>query len=159
MLFNTAQQDFLQTLVPTMRERGYSYYVAYSNYRDKESAFGSYLPDLYVVFSKEAISSNNGYTYKVPAGSVRYSCRTVNYSSSSHAVNTERIVSEPFSGSLSVPEYEFIYTNSENASTTVQPDILGGERANNENYMQATVFLLSVFLIFTVLWKIFGKIK
>ncbi len=159
MLFNTAQQDLLKALVPTMREKGYKSYVAYTNSLYKEGFYDSYDPDLFIVFSKEEITANSAYSYQVPPDSVLYSCRTVNYSSSSHAVNSERIVSKPFTGQLDINVYEHIFSNVEYSGTTIQPDILRGERANNENYMQATVFLLSVFLIFTVLWTIFGKIK
>ena len=142
-----------------MRERGYLYYVAYSDSEYKDNYYDTYTPDLFVVFSKEKISAAGAYTYNIPSDSLRYSIRTVNYSSSSHAVNTERIVSDPFSGTLKVKPYEFIYTNAENTSGTIQPDILRGERANNEIYLQAQCFLLSVLLIFTVLWTILGKIK
>lgn len=151
-LFDTAQMDIIEYLVPTMRNEGYSYYVAYSNTDTSSSSYYRREPDLYFVFSKEKITASSAYNYAVPKGSVRYICRSNDYSSSNYADNSARIKSESFSGNLSIEPYEHIYTNAEFSSQTVQPDILKGEQPTNE-YLQGIGIILSAFLLFTVFWK------
>lgn len=151
-LFNDAQQSYIEYLVPTMRKEGYTYYVAYSNTDTSSGYYGSREPDLYIVFSTSEITASTAYRYSVPSGSVRYICRTNNYSSSNYAVNTERVTSDSFSGTLSIDVYEHVYSNANYTSGTVQPDILKGERTTNE-YLQANGILLAAFLLFVVFWK------
>lgn len=133
-----------------MRERGYTYYVAYTN--SNTGGYYSYEPDLYFVFSKEKITANSAYTYTAPAGSVMYIVRTVNYSGGNGAVNTARVTTQTYGGTFTVDAYEHIYSNAEYSGTTIQPDILSEGVKQNE-YLQAQGIILAAFLLFVVFWK------
>ena len=146
-MFTAAQQDIINSLVPTMFQKGYKNYVVYSNSHYKEGDFTTYQPDLYFIFSKDKISASSAYSYNVAADSVSYACRTVNYSSSSHANNTDRITAKPFSGVLNIEPYEHIYSNAEYSGHTIQPDIMKGERYNETTAVRANGFLFSVALL------------
>lgn len=149
-MFNTAQQLYCDTLIPTMRERGYSYYVAYTNtYTD---SFYRYEPDLYIIFSKQKITANSAYTYSVPQGAVMYIIRTSNYSSNNNAVNTDRLTSQSYGGTFTVDAYEHIYSNAEYSGTTIQPDILSKGVKQNEILNAQSIVVLAFFL-FIVFWK------
>ena len=150
-MFNTAQQEYCDSLIPTMRERGYPYYVAYTNtYTD--SAY-RYEPDLYFVFSKEKISASSAYSFTVPQGAIMFIVRTSNYSTSSHAVNTSRVTSQPYVGTFTVDAYEHIYSNAEFSGNTIQPDILSKGVKQNEILNAQSIVVLAFFL-FIVFWKI-----
>lgn len=149
-MFNTSQQAYCDSLIPTMRERGYTYYVAYTNTSNDD--FNRYQPDLYLVFSKDKITANSAYTYTAPQGSILYILRTNNYSSSSHAVNTSRVTSQPYGGTFTVDEYEHIYSNADYSGTTIQPDILSKGVKQNEILNAQSIVVLAFFL-FIVFWK------
>lgn len=149
-LFNTAQQTYCDSLIPTMRERGYSYYVAYSHtYTD---SYYRYEPDLYLVFSKQKITANSAYSFTVPQGSIMYSIRTGNYSSNNNAVNTSRVTSQTYGGTFTVDAYEHIYSNAEFAGHTIQPDILAKGVKQNEILNAQSIVVLAFFL-FIVFWQ------
>lgn len=123
-MFSTNQDNIIKSLVPAMRRQGYRYYVAYTNTNTDSSWNSSSKVDLYIIFSEEEIVANSQYSYFVPDGAVRYSIRSGNYSSSSNAVNTERIVSSSYSGTVNIDAYEHIYTNAEFSCYSIQPDVL-----------------------------------
>ncbi len=146
-MFSTAQEQFLKSLLPTMLENGYTHYIAYT-YTNINNGGWNYTPnpDLYVVFSKQPITAINGYSYTVPADSVRYIVRTGNYSTSSTANNSERVVTEAFSGRLSVDVYEHIYTNAEFVGVALQPDF-GYESGVYSNYVSIALTLSVVCIL------------
>lgn len=122
-MFSTAQEQYLKSLIPTMVDSGYTHYIAYTYTNTNNSGWGyTATPDLYVVFSKQPITANGGYSYTIPDDSVRYIVRTGNYSTSSNANNTERVKTESFRGRLSIDVYEHIYTNAEFTGVALQPD-------------------------------------
>lgn len=137
-----------------MFKQGYEHYIAYSN-----TILDYYTivpPDLYIIFSTENITASSAYNYIIPSGSIRYIIRTPNYSTSQYGVNTARIVTENFSGNLSINVYEHVYSNAEYSSTTIQPDILQ-EGSYSNVYMQANSIILATFLLvfcFLQMWKI-----
>ncbi|HIU35414.1 MAG TPA: hypothetical protein IAC53_02240, partial [Candidatus Fimenecus excrementigallinarum] len=133
-MFNEAQQTIIEALVPTMRKEGYTYYVAYTYTNTSSWSDDSNQPDLYLVFSREEITASSAYRFSVPAGSVRYICRSDNYSRYDDSVNSPRIASESFSGWLSINVYEHVYTNASFTGSTLQPDVLKGERTQGEYF-------------------------
>ena len=157
MLFNTSQISFLTDFVPTVLSQGdYSYYIAYTN-TDISQSYNSPIPvDLYVIFSSDKITSNSAYSYNIPANSIVYSVRTVNYSSYSYAVNSDRIVCNSYSSNtLNIPVYEHIYTNSVFSGIVLQPQICVKELTQNV-YSQASNVLLATFLLcilFLYAWR------
>lgn len=146
-MFSTAQEQYLKSLIPTMLDNGYSYYIAYSYTNTNNSGWGyTPQPDLYVVFSKQPITASDGYSYTVPADSVRYIVRTGNYSTSSTANNSERVKTESFSGRLSVDVYEHIYTNAEFVGVALQPDF-GYESGVYSSYVSVALTLSVVCIL------------
>lgn len=125
-MFNTAQKDLLESLIPVMRREGYFYYVAYTNTNTNSGHNYTVPVDMYIVFSKSELSFSSAYNFRCPEGSIRFACRTVNYSTSQYGVNTDRIVKSSISGNVNVNLYEHIYTNaSYNTGVVVRhPDIL-----------------------------------
>lgn len=115
-MFSDAQQRYIASLVATMRDE-YPYYIAYSDYK----ANSSESPQLYVIFTKDKITAKGMYSYEVPSG-VRYALITNNYSSY-YTNQARQVVSSYSGGSLSIPVYEFVYTNATFSSYSVQPDI------------------------------------
>ena len=115
-MFSDAQQRYIASLVASMRG-DYPYYIAYSDF--KNSDYDS--PQLYIVFCKEKITSRGLYSYVVPAG-VRYAVNTYNYSSYNSS-SARTVVTAYSGGTLNIPVYEWIYTNSEFSSYSVQPDV------------------------------------
>lgn len=144
-MFSDAQQRYIASLVATMRDE-YPYYIAYSDYK----ANSSESPQLYVIFTKDKITAKGMYSYEVPSG-VRYALITNNYSSY-YTNQARQVVSSYSGGSLSIPVYEFVYTNATFSSYSVQPDIncLYGGDYNAQIQMQNFVLvaaLLSVFIL------------
>lgn len=158
-MFSTSQEQFIKSFVPTLREKGYKYYVCYTHTRTNNDYNGRVEPDLYIVASKEKITASSAYSYAVPSGSVRYIVRTPNYSTNNSAVNTERIVSEDFTGNLRVDVYEHVYTNSTFTGQSLQPDILGGEQYAETSYLQANNIILAVLLFVVVIWNMWSVRK
>ena len=160
-MFSTAQTDVLTSLIPVMRRQGYKYYIAYTNTSTSSGWGTSAIVDMYVVFSKDEIVANNQYSYSVPAGSVRYAIRTANYSMSDSGVNTERLVSSAFSGTVSVNVYEHVYTNATFSSSAVQPDILysaeGGYLYESSVSLNILTACLLLFIAFRAIIRISVK--
>lgn len=152
-MFSTAQNDYLKSLVPVMRQQGYRYYIAYSD-NDRDN---NYNPDLYVIFAKDKITANSLYSYSVPAGSVRYSIITSNtsYNNTAYRVITASVEAS----TVSVDRYEHIYSNAAPATDTVQlqPDIL----YTGEVYVRETVSAVGIVLVIGLFvswfWKFFSR--
>lgn len=160
-MFSTVQTDVLTSLIPVMRRQGYKYYIAYTNTSTSSSWVSNAIVDMYVIFSDEEIVANSQYSYTVPAGAVRYAIRTVNYSTSDYGVNTERFVTSTFSGRLSIPVYEHIYTNATFSSSAVQPDILfsaeGGYMYESSVSLNILTAVLLLFIVFRAIIRIAPK--
>lgn len=153
-MFSTNQLEIVKSLVPTMREQGYKYYIAYTNTNtDSNWNSTSNEPDLYFVFSTDKIIAQSGYKYTIPENSIQYVCRSSNYSTNISGVNTDRIKKQSISGQLNINLYEHIYSNAEYGESVVMPDILGGEQYAESVYTQATNFILGAFLFFVVIWE------
>lgn len=151
-MFTDAQQGYIAALVANMRNE-YPYYIAYSDFRN-----GSYdNPSVYVIFTKEKISARGLYSYEVSSG-VKYSLITSNYSS--YNTNTARTVVNSFSGgTVVVPAYEFVYTNAEFASSSVQPDINKLYGGDYNAQLQTTNFIFVVACLTVMLLDVFFSFR
>lgn len=151
-MFSDSQQRYIASLVASMRGE-YPYYIAYSDF--KNSDYDS--PQLYVIFCKKKITSRGLYSYVVPAG-VRYAVNTYNYSSyNSSSVRT--VVSAYSGGTLNVPVYEWIYTNSEFSSYSVQPDINKLYGGDYNAQLQTTNFIFIVACLTVMLLDVFFSFR
>lgn len=156
-MFSTNQIEVLSALIPTMKDKGFDYYVAYT-YTSTSSGWGTQTqPDLYVVFSQDKIEASSGYIYTIPEGSVIYTIRTPNYSTSDYGINTERFISSEYSGTLTVDVYEHIYTNAEfGEAAVVMPDLNfrgAGEQYEKTNGLGFVVTALLLFVVFCSFFK------
>lgn len=156
-MFSTAQQEIIDSYVPTMLNKGYSYYIVYTNYNNGD--YYNREPDLIFIFSKDKIIGSSGYRYQVPEeGSITTRIRTSNYSSNSYADNSERLVTTSYDGGyISIPMYEHIYTNAEFSDITVQPDIMQEGSQYNAVQSNAICTVLASFLLvycFFKMWTI-----
>ena len=151
-MFSDAQQGYIASLVASMRDE-YPYYIAYSDFR-----YGSYEnASIYVIFSKEKIISRGLYSYEVPTG-VKYSLITNNYSSYNN--NTARTLVTSFGGGVvTVPVYEFIYTNAEFSTSSVQPDINKLYGGDYNAQLQSTNFIFIVACLTVMLLDVFFSFR
>ena len=156
-MFSTNQINYIESFLPTYAEQDYTHYVAYT---DSTNTIGYYQtdPDLYIVFSKSEITAADGYTYTVPEGAVQLCIRTNNYSSSNTANNSDRVVVRNFTGTtLSIDEFEHIYTNATFIGYTVQPDInlINGGETNVR--LEAISYIMLFVVIFAAMSRLFNK--
>ena len=155
-MFSTAQQAYIDAILPTYAKDGYKYYVVYSDTVSNSGYYYSANPDLYAVFSKKPITAKNGYTYSIQDDSILVSLRTGNYSSNSNAVNSSRVVVTDYAaGTLTVAQYEHIYTNAEFTGHTLQPDYYlasGGETNVQIESISFILLIVCAFLILSRLW-------
>lgn len=130
-MFTQVEYTYLENLIETYILKGeYTSYLAYTN-TDLSGSYTSDTYDFFVIFSKEDITSNSG-QFVVSSGSLRIA---VNSSQASrNNTNGPRLEFTELSGAVSVPTYEFIYTN---ALHSAYPDILAKEvyesKTNFEN--------------------------
>ena len=151
-MFTDAQQRYIAALVSNMRD-DYPYYIAYSDFRygDYENA------SIYVIFSKEKITSRGLYSYEVPSG-VRYALITNNYSS--YNPNSARTVVNSFAGGVvTVPVYEFVYTNADFTGSSVQPDINKLYGGDYNAQLQSTNFIFIVACLTVMLLDVFFSFR
>lgn len=154
-MFSTAQQAYIEALLPTYAKEGYKYYVVYSNTNTNSSYNSTTYPDLYAVFSKEEITAEDGYTYVIPNDSILVTVRTGNYSSSNNAVNTDRVTVNNYAAqTLSINEYEHIYTNAEFEAYSLQPDYYLSSGGETNVQIEALTFVMLVVVIFVGLRKL-----
>ena len=158
-MFSTAQQAYIEALLPTYAKEGYKYYVVYSDNVANSGYYTSTDPDLYAVFSKEAISAQDAYTYDVGDSSILVTIRSGNYSSSQSSVNTDRVVVTDYSArTLRIDPYEHIYTNAEFETYALQPDYYLASGGETNVQLQGNTFLILIVVIFLVLNRLwFGK--
>ena len=147
-MFSDANQRYIASLVATMRDE-YPYYIAYSDARNGSSD----TPSIYIIFTKEKITAEGMYSYEVPAG-VKYSIITNNYSS--YSTNSARhSVTNWAGGSVTVPVYEFVYTNAEFTGSAVQPDVNSLYGGDYYAQTQSTNFILVVVSVACLLIMLF----
>lgn len=148
-MFSTAQQSYINAIIPTYAKEGYKYYVCYTNTVVNSGYYGSAEPDLYALFSKAPISAKDAYSFSLEDSAVLVAVRSGNYSSSSSAVNTDRVsASEYTQSTLTVDEYEHIYTNAEFEGITLQPDynLISGGETNVRLESITFIMLVALFL-------------
>lgn len=150
-MFSTAQLDLMIPLVAQMRSEGYLYYLAFQN----QLTGSNYDYDLYIYFSKEEITSSDGYSYLLPADSLKYSIRSGNASTYSTGSRLDLAVLD-FEQSVVVDSYQHISTNCCFTGVTLQPDLTFTEVRNNEA-SSGLLFMFSVFIFFFAFLKLFRR--
>lgn len=153
-MFNTAQIEYVKSLVPTMRKSGYDYYIAYTDtVRDSSNPV-----DLYILFSKDEITANSLYSYSVPAGSVTYRVITNNASFSSSSNKDSRVNVSAFTGnSLNIDSFEHVYSNAKYSGYSLQPDITKGNEVQVNATLQACSIVIAGALLFNIIFSWFKR--
>lgn len=149
-MFSTAQQAYIESLIPTYAKEGYRYYVVHT---DTNTGYYNSDPDLQFYFSKSKISAESAYSFRLPDDFVSVSVRSGNYSSNS---SNARVTVESVSSARTVriDQYEHIYTNAEFSGETLQPDISLSLRGETNVALQTVSFVLIVILIVSLLRRI-----
>lgn len=146
-MFTQTEYNYLLDLVESYILKGdYKYYVAYTNTNVSDYDYNRDYPDLYVVFSNDQIVQS-GSTFEVTNG------RLISLDSDSatrNGSNGPRMIVTNYSDSLTIPQYEFIYTNVDNS---VYPDLIADKSVNlsyNPNFFMLIPFsiLLIVLCLF-----------
>jgi hypothetical protein len=146
-MLTAVEMEYVRALVETMRGKGYKHYVC-----NTVTETGN-VRDIQLVFSTEPVTANSLNSFVV-VGGVRYLVDSSGYAAAQGGHN--RVAVSAYSGTLVVPDYEFIYTDAEFSGTSVQPDLrqLGG----SENETGQAVFLLVALLFLTlVFFRFFGS--
>lgn len=157
-MFSTAQQAYIDALLPTYAKDGYKYYVVYSNNVNNSGYYTSTDPDLYALFSKETISAQDAYTYDIGDSAILVTIRSGNYSSSNIANNSDRIVVTEYTGNtLQIPVYEHVYTNAAFNEYILQPDYYLASGGETNVQIQSISFIILIAGIFVLLNKLFFK--
>ena len=142
-MFTQQELEYVKALVETMRGRGYDYYIA-RTVTENNNAY-----DFEVVFSDKEITANGLYSYSGCSGVI------YRVDSSSGLNNYDsKVQVTTFSGSYTVPQREFVYSNAVFQGSTIQPDLreLGGVQSESN---QAGFYLLALFLLVVVAIKLF----
>ncbi len=157
-MFSTNQQAYIEALLPTYAKEGYKYYVCYTNTMVNSGYYYSADPDLYVIFSKERISATDAYTFDIAESSIIVAVRCGNYSTSSNANNSARLtVTDYAAQTLTVPEYEHIYTNAEFQTYALQPDYYLTSRGETNVQIQALSFIVLVIALYAFIRKLWKR--
>lgn len=140
-MWSDSNRDYVKQLVETMHKE-YPYYVAHTCTYWGISNSAAY-PTFKVYFSKEPIEATGLCSYQLPAKSIVYNIRAGNANSN---YQDERVTVYSAGGTLSINDYEFIYTNAEFTGSTVQPDILATSDVTQSHFDGVSLILLSVLL-------------
>lgn len=156
-LFSTNQTSYIDSFLATYAAKEFKYYIAYT---DTSTSYYNTYPDLYIIFSKEEIIAQDGYTYALPADSVQLAIRTGNYSSNSSADNSDRVVQTVLQEqTLTVDEYEHIYTNATFEGYALQPDYYLASGGETNVQIETISFILLTVCIFLALGKLWFRRK
>lgn len=150
-MFSTAQLDLMIPLVAQMRSEGYLYYLAFQN----QLTGSNYDYDLYIYFSKEEITSADGYSYFLSDNSLKYSIRSGNASTYNTGSRLDITVLDSVE-TVVIDTYQHISTNCCFTGATLQPDLTFTEVRNNET-TSGLFFMLSVFIFFFAFLKLFRR--
>lgn len=144
-----ATQEYIKDLILTYREQDYEYYLVYSVYY-RYSVDDR--PDFYIVFSKDEITTQDGYTYTLPSDRVALALRR------SPDDSELSIESVSVSGTVRIGNGVFCYTNSSNTGTVIQPDIIAERGVPSEAFYGVSICFGVVLAIVCVsrVWRWFG---
>lgn len=144
-------RDYVKQLVLTNRAE-YPYYVAHTCTYWGGSSYDQ--PNFKVYFSKEPITATSLYNYTLPVDSVCYNVIGGNGNTNYHAARTN-VTS--VSGNIRINDYEFIYSNAEYSTSSIQPDILATNNVTRADYQGISAIIITVLLGVIVFNMIRGK--
>lgn len=147
-MWSDSYRDYVKQLVVTNRSE-YPYYIAHTcTYLNGVSSYDQ--PSFKVYFSKEPITATGLYKYSLPADSICYNVIGGNGNNNYHSARTKVTNA---SGNLTINEYEFVYSNAEYSTSSVQPDVIATNEVTRADYQGISAILI-VILLSTVVFKI-----
>lgn len=151
-MWSAANQEYVAALIETYHKE-YPYYMAHTVSDSLSNV------SIMVYLSNEPIISGTAYSYTVPAESICISIISAGYSSYGTSNASPRMSLAAFSGSVSVPVYEFIYTNADyaEAQQLVQPDIRNLKGGSQNDSFQALGICCCCCLLFCVFCSFFRR--
>lgn len=152
-MWSSQYQDYVKQLVETNRKE-YPYYIAHTcTYWGSVNNYNK--PSFKVYFSKEPITANDMYTYTLSGDSCVYSVIGGNANSNG---SSRRVSFAPASGVISVDDYEFVYTNAEFTTASIQPDITASSSVSSSHFDGVSLILLVILLTAFVAKFLRGRI-
>lgn len=149
-MWSDSYRDYVKQLVLTNRAE-YPYYVAHTcTYLGSTSSYDQ--PNFKVYFSKEPITATSLYNYSLPSGSICYNVIGGNGNNNYHSARMSVVNA---SSNISINNYEFIYSNAEYSTNSIQPDILATNEVTRADYQGTTAIIITV-LLAVILFKLFG---
>ena len=140
-MWSDSYKEYVKSLVESNRGE-YPYYVAHTcTYWGVSNS--SSLPSFKVYFSKDPITATDIYTYVLSDNSMVYSVVGGNATSNYH---NQRVTISSYSGTLVINDYEFIYSNAEYSTRSIQPDILATTNVTQSHFDGVSLIILAVLL-------------
>lgn len=140
-MWSDSYKEYVKSLVESNRGE-YPYYVAHTcTYWGVSNS--SSLPSFKVYFSKDPITATDIYTYVLSDNSMVYSVVGGNATSNYH---NQRVTTSSYSGTLVINDYEFIYSNAEYSTRSIQPDILATTNVTQSHFDGVSLIILAVLL-------------
>ena len=140
-MWSDVNTNYVKNLVLSNRTE-YPYYMAQTVTHIGTGSNYNYVT-IKVYFSKEPITSSNGYTYKLPADSICYSI--IGGNGSNYSQN-QRVTVSNVSGNVTVEKYEFIYTNAETQTYAIHPDVTATNTVTQSHFDASSCLILIVLL-------------
>lgn len=132
--------DYCKNIIATNRKE-YPYYVVASNTNINSYSYTE--PVVYIYLAKDEIKSNGTFAYVLPAGSKRLGIVSNN---ASERYNGQRVTTTSYSGSLTINEYEWVYTNAKTGTVVAVPDLVDTFPATNTCFT-AIGIIISILLV------------
>lgn len=154
-MFTDIEYTYLKNMVETYILKGdYVSYLAYT-YTNISDNYSNESPEMYIIFSKSDIEAS-GNTFIIPEESITISIDT--NSASRNSNNGPRYTFTESVSSVSVPNYEFIYSNAVN---TKYADVLSYTEYLNSNNLSYNItkneFYLTPLLVGLLIIMLFLK--
>ena len=140
-MWSDINTNYVKDLVLSNRSE-YPYYMAQTvSHIGSGSNYNTVTIKVY--FSKEPITSSNGYTYKLPAGSI---CYSIIGSNGSNYSQNQRVTVSNVSGNITVEKYEFIYKKAETQTYTIHPDVTKTNAVTQSRFDGVSILILILLL-------------
>ena len=149
-MFSETEYTYIKNLVITHVLKGeYNYYVCYTE-TDISGNYNTDTDDVHCIFTKEKITSSNN-TFRIQNG-LKVSIDS--NQASRNANNGRRFAFTESNGTVSVPIYEFIYSNAE---STKYADLIAQEEINIGNHLDLNEFYMIPMFMALLIMMLFLK--
>lgn len=134
--------EYAKQLIESNRGE-YPYYILSTNTNISDS-YDYQAATFKIYFSDKPITANGRYSFSFQGDVVVYSVISSNASKQYHSERVQ--ISSYNSTSLTVNNYEFVYTNAEFKTGSIQPDVLATASVAQSHFDSVSIILLVVLL-------------